>query len=369
MSKEEFIFTNKFPQRLYRHLVFWLAYYTFSTLVVFHDGLEIIGFRPWILVAASEQVFHDIPQIIFCYSIVYYLIPTFWNQRKYAAFVIGLTVLSVGVFCFYFWEHMVIFKAIHFNAGLKFRPPEVVFWFTLISFLTFFPLTATLMIAIKTLKNFYIKSKENKQLAQENASAELQLLKAQIHPHFLFNTLNNIYSFALSKSVEAPGLVSKLSDTIRYMITDCNTELVDLQKEVKMLQDYIALESVRYGERLRLNIDIDLDDDNIMIAPLLMIPFVENCFKHGTSMMTGKQWIDLKISFTNGRLDFKVANSKPAQVACAPNKLHIGLANVKKRLTLLYPGKHSLNINTTDTSYAVHMKIQLEKESAPELLV
>lgn len=245
-------------------------------------------------------------------------------------------------------------------AGLKFRPPLVVYWFTLISFFSNLPVSLCLAISIKMLKNFYIKSKENQQLTRENANAELQLLKAQIHPHFLFNTLNNIYSFALNKSPEASGLVGKLSDTIHYMITECNTGFVTLGKEIKMLEDYIALETVRYGDRLTMTLEVDNDRDDILIAPLLMIPFVENCFKHGTSMMTGKQWINLSIDVQGNTMDFKIANSKPPQAPRINGKHGIGLQNVKKRLALLYPGKHELNISSTGNVYSVQMQIQLQ---------
>jgi two-component system LytT family sensor kinase len=369
MTREEFIFTKKVPQRLYRHTVFWLAYYLFSLLVYFHDGLEKVGFGHWAILEVWEVFFHVIPQMIFCYTILYYLLPSFWYKQKNISFFIGITLLSIGVYWFYFLEHIFIFKAIHYQAGLPFRPIGVVYWFTMISFFTFFPISAGLVIAIKTLKDFYIKLKENQQLSRENANAELQLLKAQIHPHFLFNTLNNIYSFALNKSPEASGLVGKLSDTIHYMITDCNTSLVTFGKEVKMLEDYIALEKVRYGNRLEIKLDVTSEHDDMLIAPLLMIPFLENCFKHGTSMMTGKQWIHLSIVIQDDLLNFKISNSKPPDGISLHTKHGIGLQNVKKRLALLYPGRHVLNISSGENIYSVEMQVQLQAQSIKELTI
>ena len=118
-------------------------------------------------------------------------------------------------------------------------------------------------------------------LDKETANAELQLLKSEIHPHFLFNTLNNIYSSILNKSSNAKGLVIKLSDTLKYMIYDCEAPLVPLEEELKMIEDYIGLEKVRYGKRLNMEVEIKGDYRNKLIAPLLLIPFIENCFKHG----------------------------------------------------------------------------------------
>ncbi|MBI2729622.1 MAG: histidine kinase, partial [Sphingobacteriales bacterium] len=212
--------------------------------------------------------------------------------------------------------------------------------------------------------NWYKEQLQNDLLARENANAELQLLKAQVHPHFLFNTLNNIYSFTLNQSPEAPALVNKLSDTLQYMITDCKTDWVPLQKEIKMLEDYIGLEKVRYGDRLEMWVDIQGDANNKLIAPLIMIPFVENCFKHGTSMMRGKQWMQLTITIKENQLHFQLTNSNPPEPVHTKNKRGIGLQNVKKRLALLYPGKHQLDISSAEGVFSVHL--QLELKSAEE---
>ncbi|MBI1781892.1 MAG: histidine kinase [Sphingobacteriales bacterium] len=222
------------------------------------------------------------------------------------------------------------------------------------------PLICAMLLSLKTFKRWHLKQKENEMLVRENANAELQLLKAQVHPHFLFNTLNNIYSFTLSKSAQAEELVEKLSDMLRYMITDCNVELVPLEKEIKMLGDYIGLEKVRYGDRLDLWVDINNTKNNLLIAPLVMIPFVENSFKHGTSMMRGKQWIQLSIKTEDNVLDFTLINSKPPAPVQNKNKTGIGLMNVKKRLALLYPGKHELTVTSNESIFSVRLTLQLQ---------
>jgi LytS/YehU family sensor histidine kinase len=245
-------------------------------------------------------------------------------------------------------------------VGLKFRPPELVYWFTLISFISYFPVSTGLALALKTSKNWYLKRLENQQLFEENSNAELQLLKAQIHPHFLFNTLNNIYSFTLKKSGESSALIRKLSDTIRYMIQDCDAYQVSLKKELDMIQDYMELEKIRYGSRLTMEIDIEGNTETKMVTPLLMIPLIENSFKHGTSQMLKHPWIVLRIITASNWLNFQITNSKPYSHPSTPVKGGIGLLNVKKRLQLLYPEKHQLNIVSNDDSFSVSMKIPLE---------
>jgi LytS/YehU family sensor histidine kinase len=315
-----------------------------------------------ILLSSTEQFCHVVTQMVFCYALIYFLLPKFLKPKKYLLFICFLIILSVGVYCIYYLEHILIFKPMHFFVGIKFRDPLVVYWFTLISFFTYFPISAGLVIAIKTLKNFYLKQKENQVLIKENANAELQLLKAQIHPHFLFNTLNNIYSFTLNKSIQAPKLVMNLSDTLRYMIDDCDAALVSLEKELKMIQDYIGLEKVRYGDRLQMDVSVEGDYKNKFIAPLLLIPFVENCFKHGISMMRGKQGIRLNVFVEDNVLEFRIINSKPLLQEHNKTKGGIGLINVKKRLALLYPGKHQLNISSNANDYSVELQIQLQSQ-------
>ena len=190
-----------------------------------------------------------------------------------------------------------------------------------------------LFLVFKMLKDYYEKMEEKVILVRETVNAELQLLKAQIHPHFLFNTLNNIYSFTLNRSHLAGELVLKLSDTLNYMVNDCEAPLVSVEKELKMIEDYIGLEKVRYGDRLDMTLEIKGDCQNKMIAPLLLIPFVENSFKHGSSKMLQHPWIKLRIVIKENMLSMDLNNSKP-QSTSQNGKNGIGLKNVQKRLAV-----------------------------------
>jgi LytS/YehU family sensor histidine kinase len=142
------------------------------------------------------------------------------------------------------------------------------------------------------------------------------------------------------------------------MRTEGENSLVPLEKEIQLVNDYIGLERVRYGNRLDMQVSIHGNPANKMIAPLLLIPFVENCFKHGASVMRGQQWINLKIDIKNNQLDFQLSNSKPAQTISG-NKKGIGLANVQKRLQLLYSGKYYLKTESTNDTFNVHLQVEL----------
>jgi LytS/YehU family sensor histidine kinase len=359
MTLETFIFANKPWVRFCRHASFWLVFYGFSLASYFHDFLDRIGFSNWMLLQSLETLLHILTQMLFCYPVIYFLLPRYLHRKKYAAFGFSLVAWSALIYFVYFLVHIILFSRIHAMVGLKFRPPELVYWFTLISFISYFPVSTGLALALKTCKNWYAKRLENQQLFEENSNAELQLLKAQIHPHFLFNTLNNIYSFTLKKADESPALIRKLSDTLRYMIQDCDAYQVSLKKELDMIQDYMELEKIRYGSRLTMEIDIQGNTETKIITPLLMIPLIENSFKHGTSQMLKHPWIVLRINAASNWLNFQLTNSKPYSHPSTSVKGGIGLLNVKKRLQLLYPEKHQLHIVSNDESFSVNMKIPL----------
>ena len=295
--------------------------------------------------------------IVYCYIVVYYIYPSFFNREKYLKFfslVFSLTIITYAIF------YLVISDLWHLSDQ-PLNKRIMLVWEFLHYFITAGPpVVCCLFLVIKMLKNYYLQMEKRAMLAKETADAELQLLKSQVHPHFLFNTLNNIYSSILNKSSNPKGLVTKLSDTLRYMIYDCEAPLVPLEKELKMIDDYICLEKVRYGKRLNMEVEIKGDYQNKLIAPLLLIPFVENCFKHGSSRMLKYPWIRLKVFIKENTLYVNLSNSKPLQVASQNNGNGIGLKNVQKRLQILYPGQHELLIKATDEEFSVHMQVPLQ---------
>ncbi|HYQ57407.1 MAG TPA: histidine kinase, partial [Draconibacterium sp.] len=190
--------------------------------------------------------------------------------------------------------------------------------------------------------------------------AELKLLKAQIHPHFLFNTLNNLYGLTLEKSDDAPDLVLRLSDILDYILYRCNEKRVLLSDELTNLQNYIAIEKLRYSKKLNLETDLPNETDNLQIAPLLLLPFVENTFKHGVSNNPVAAFIRIKLSTRHTAIEFIIENSKNPTQRQAPNySKGIGLKNVQKRLELLYPQKYKLKIDDKEETFSVTLSLEL----------
>ena len=213
-------------------------------------------------------------------------------------------------------------------------------------------------LCVKFFKMWY----ERRQAAME---AELNLLKGQIHPHFLFNTLNNLYALTIQQSPKSSHVVMGLSDILRYMLYECNTDSIELKREIEIIESYISLEKIRYEERLDLNLSISGNVEEIKIAPLLLLPLVENAFKHGTSEKIGEAWINIDFQVKRNNLKLKISNSKPDMLPedIEKHKGHIGLANVKKRLDILYPGAHELKLFNEEDMFIAILEIELDKHN------
>ena len=192
---------------------------------------------------------------------------------------------------------------------------------------------------------------------QEKVVAQLQLLRAQLHPHFLFNTLNNIYAFALQSSPKTPAMILRLSSLLSYMLYECKGEEVLLEKEVEVMKDYIDLEKERYGDKIDVSVNIVGDLCDKYICPLLILPFLENAFKHGTSEQFGRPWMSLDMSLKDNLLKCKVVNSKNEYVPHHQNG--VGIDNVKKRLELLYHDKYDLKLSDEGDFFVVSLTLEL----------
>jgi LytS/YehU family sensor histidine kinase len=192
---------------------------------------------------------------------------------------------------------------------------------------------------------------------------ELELLKAQLNPHFFFNTLNNIYSLVLKKSDEAPAALMKMSEIMRYMLYDSKTEKVPLGKELEYLDDYIELQKLRFADPGYIDYSVSGDLQDHEIPPMLLLSFVENAFKHGKKRVTNPGII-IRVSTTATLLNFVVSNYIiDDQAVDNPGHTGIGLKNIRRRLELLYPGSHNLTISARDGRYTVNLDIYIKNQS------
>ncbi len=205
----------------------------------------------------------------------------------------------------------------------------------------------------------YARKKEKEAILQEKSKleTELKFLKSQINPHFLFNTLHNIYTLTVLQSQEAPEQLLKLSDLLRYMVYDSNEERVPLNREIEYLNNFLSLAQLKDSKGLDIRFDLDLENTDLAIAPLLFIPFVENAFKHSQFEDLDKGFIHISIKSSQHIVCLSVENSFPKSEFKKDLVGGIGLANVKQRLNLLYPKKHKLEINDNESTFGVTLEL------------
>jgi len=203
------------------------------------------------------------------------------------------------------------------------------------------------------------QSKQAIQLSNEKLAAEMRLLKSQINPHFLFNALNNVYSLSYLKPEQTPENLLKLSNMLRYVLYECNVERVTLEKEIAYLRNFINLQLLKDSRGMNVKADLEVAHPNLSIAPMLLIPFVENAFKHSPIENLKKGWIDIQLSTTASSIHLYVANSVREKESPKDNVGGIGMPTAKRLLELHYPDKHQLSIKATAEKYTVQLEIQV----------
>jgi two-component system, LytTR family, sensor kinase len=213
--------------------------------------------------------------------------------------------------------------------------------------------------AFKLLADYARSQRRLGDMAKEKAETELNFLKSQINPHFLFNSLNTVYFLIDKQNAEARKTLLQFSDLLRYQLYDCNSTTIEIEKEVSYLEDYIRLQRLRQDKQYEVEVKIGPELKGFRITPLILIPFVENAFKHISHHHNARNFIEVNLSRSNGTFTFEVENSKDDHQRSTEPKGGIGLTNVKRRLELLYPGKHELEIQNTPGKFKVALNLSL----------
>lgn len=342
------ILSNKY---LYYHILYWIFYVLFfavqraSVQSNFIAALKLnLAFLPGVL--------------LFTYFFVEFLVPQFFLKKRRASFSLISIILLLA------YPVLVYFERKYFIELYVFTYPDE---YTLYNFLTaivifiagLFPLVGFKVanyIKDETLRSKQIEH-DKLEMELKLRETELKLLKGQIQPHFLFNTMNNLYSLSLDKSDKTSEVIIKLSDLLSYIIYDCSAEKVSLEKEIEFIESYIDLEKLRYDKSLKIKTSIKGDKKNKFIAPMILHTFIENSFKHGASKDTDNPSIEINLTINDNWLNFTVYNSK-ADDDEKPGS-GIGIENAKRRLQLIYPNRHSIEIISNRNSYYVILEIQL----------
>lgn len=374
LQRQEFVFSNQPRYWWARHSLFWLVWTLFFTLT--YGFLPASAFVqhgipwPWALlrgfmIAGIDAVLFMPAHLFLAYSLMYWIIPRYLLNGQYGWVVIN----TVGLVVLTSFLSAVLAKFIVYPVRLVLYGQHSgnTFFFAMMAGLRGATTIGGFAAAIKLAKIWYQKQQAYQQIEKEKLQAELQLLKSQIHPHFLFNTLNNLYSLTLQQSEHASEVVLKLSELLRYMLYECNVPEVSLQKEIAFMRHYIDLEQLRYGNRLDMSVTISGDYSKQSIAPLLLIPFLENAFKHGTSEQLEQAWMHVDFLVQGNVLKVKVINGyDPADRMATTGG--IGLQNVQKRLELLYANRHDLRIIAEGETFMVTLQLELNPIPATTLV-
>lgn len=345
-------------KRILLHVSFWLAYLGFKTYLNFTaagvepDSESSLGIFATTLLGQSMTLLVKIPLV---YSLFYVA-----QQYLSKSWTLGKTILtSAGIFTLGTWLYLVInhYLILHWLYGIQ-RPFSSHLNFTSIAYAFFLIMfVAGIALAIK-LTRVNLKQKEAEQkILQKKLETELQFLKAQTNPHFLFNTLNNIYGMARKNNGQTADAVMQLSNILRYMLYETAKSETSLEQEIRVIDDYIDLEQMRYKDMLSTKFDCEIDNPAAIIAPLILLPFVENAFKHGSSESRFKSYIHINLKLKNGDLRFEVENSRESR-SDNTIKENIGLRNIRRQLELIYPD-HQLDLSNNENSFRILLKINL----------
>ncbi len=345
MKKKNFLI-NLFNSAFFKHFLFWCVVFLYysSTLWQRKDFVYIV-----------QVVFIDVLiQIIIAYTIIYILVPKLlYKDRKKLFFLLVILMIIISYLLFSVYIIFYVKQKSNHIAYHDFIKRATNLSNYISSFVALLVPAVILMFF-----NYYKKEKETAKLLDQKKTNELNALKNQLNPHFLFNTLNNLYILALKKSDRTPEVIAKLSEILDYILYRCKDDFVPLKNEVSLLHNYIALEKVRYGKRVGITFNETIESD-AEIAPLLLLTFLENSFKHGVSQEINTAKIDIAIKGDSNEINFYIKNTKPSNSIniSLEDRESIGLQNIKKQLDLLYQNQYTLDITNSTNTYIVALKI------------
>ncbi len=352
-------FLNGETPRRYRityvhHIIFWLIYFAINTIrwgSVHNDfalslKTNLIGFPIHITLA---------------YFNIYFLMPKYVYTRRYIMYAL-LMIASLFVML------LVKFNLTYYLVSTNVMPEgsgitdSITFNYAMTTMIGELYVVA-FATAIKVTVDWLRENSKLHDLEKRQLMTELKFLRSQVSPHFFFNTLNNIYSLTLEKSNKAPEVILKLSGMMRYLLYATRKRKQDLKSEIDCIQNYIDLERIRFNDALQIDVGISGDMENKVIAPMLLVPLIENCFKHGASKNIGSMYISIDVDVTEDLLHFKVSNTIPKKDTASKLGTRsggIGLSNVKKRLELGYdPEDYELSIFEKDNMFHVDLKLKV----------
>lgn len=336
MKKLQKVINSKWIQ----HPVFWvLSVYAIGNYFAISNLLKFIDFF-------YSLLFH-IPLLFLVYVNLLVLVPKLLKKGKYHFYIPAVALLLLATY----GVHELTFELLLPALPTEYYMVSFTDWEVLVTIFGIYLILSTLL----TLSKSWYKLQ---QVEKEKLSIELNSLKTQVNPHFLFNSLNSIYSLALSKSEQTAETVLELSNLLRYMLYEVGEEMVDIEKEVEMIENYIELQKLRADDSTKVHFEVKGNLKDKKVAPLLFFPLVENAFKHGVKGVSESAFINITLDVEKG-VEFNIVNNKGKVDDMEQGKFGgIGLENVRRRLELIYPKSHAFEIAETEKVFEVKLKLK-----------
>ena len=341
--------------RISYHLLFWIVYLLLNGLVVcVMEGRNISDF----LFSATYREAFSLPvKLMFTYFIFYFIIPLYLDRSKLRKLVV-MSLISFAI-------ATLLYRLLLWGYFTWIQPMPYAFFGAQGVILSVFDLyiTITSAVIIKMIKLRYKSQEVEEKLIREKLQSELSFLRAQTNPHVLFNTLNNLYVLARKKSEKTADAIMMLSKIMRFVLYECRAPRIAVADEAKVIRDYIELEKLRYNQRLTVEYQELIDNPHASISPLLLLPFVENSFKHGAGATTGDVSISIQLMLHNNQLTFWVHNTVDSDLSAGTNGSGgIGLKNVQRQLDLLYPDRYHLLIGRENGLFKADLQVDLTEK-------
>ncbi|MEO8148828.1 MAG: histidine kinase [Bacteroidia bacterium] len=352
-------------KRILLHLLFWLVYFGVNLFNELYLSLSFTA-HP-----TSELLFDSIltqllvlsVKVPVVYYVLYLLIPRWINSPgKFKLFFESIFVLLFMVGVYRMLIQLIIWPYVYHEDPGPLTAFQLVarFFYSMLDLLQVIGIAA----AIKLFRLRIDAIKNEKALMQEKLKSEMLHLKSQLNPHFLFNTLNSIYALSRTQSGNTADAVMRLSKILRYMLYESEKKTTSIGDELKIIDDYLELQQLRFGKRINLKLERNIENDSTQIAPLLILPLIENTFKHGN--VNGAAEIEIKISLIKNMFTLKIINPVAMQSVKTENEEGIGLSNIKRQLELLYR-KHKFSHSEKKNTFTIDLQIDLSSYSANEL--
>ncbi|MGR3810502.1 sensor histidine kinase [Jiulongibacter sp. NS-SX5] len=336
------------------HVIFWALYFSFFFYLI---SFPKRGEEPNYFRAFLDAIMQVTTMAAVSYFNYFVLMPRALKSRKWFLYFVQIVASLALIITLQIWFKREIYIELGDRAFNWLRSFRFVLQHTSTTIFI-----VTFIASLRFLQDYFELEAERKEVENQKLQSELRFLKEQINPHFLFNTLNNLYYLAHTNSPNTKDVIAKLSQMMRYMIYEATTDKVPVSREIEYIKNYIALERLRLNEGFPIEVNISGDYDTLTITPLIFITFLENAFKHGVENGDENSWVRVDIDFDSHVCTYEVSNSKPPEdKAVESESSGIGLKNTLRRLNLSYHGRHELIVDETDKKYGVKLIIELDE--------